>query len=98
MTDLRSKFEGIPEIKVHLDHGNVFFNVEKNTYASEFSSLHVVSCYVNGAWFVFQEQRKKIDTVIKWVEENMKSIPLSEWHGYTSEQYVDADDLLEILK
>lgn len=64
MSDLRSKFEEIPEIKVHLDHGNVFFNVDRNTYASEFSSLHVVSCYVNGAWFVFQEKQKKVDAVL----------------------------------
>ena len=42
--------------------------------------------------------KAKIDTVIKWVEENKKSIPLSEWHGYTTEEYVDADDLLELLK
>ena len=45
-----------------------------------------------------QSKQKKIDAIIKWVEENKKSIPLSEWHGYTTEEYVDADDLLEPLK
>lgn len=47
---------------------------------------------------IFEYQQKKIDAVIKWVEENKKSIPLSEWYGYTTEEYVDADDLLELLK
>ncbi|HCQ9669368.1 TPA: hypothetical protein OMQ14_003891, partial [Acinetobacter baumannii] len=54
MTDLnklRSEFEGIPEIKTHLDHGNVFWSDKNQTYASEFQCLHAVACYVNGAWF-----------------------------------------------
>ncbi|MEV8215770.1 hypothetical protein [Leifsonia sp. NPDC077715] len=61
MTDLnklRSEFEAIPEIKAHLDHGNVFWSDKNQTYASEFQCLHVVACYVNGAWFMFQEKSK----------------------------------------
>ena len=45
-----------------------------------------------------QSKQVEIDAIIKWVEENKKSIPLSEWHGYITEEYVDADDLLELLK
>lgn len=44
------------------------------------------------------ELQKRIDDIVKWVERNKASIPLSEWHGYTTEEYVDADDLLDILK
>lgn len=61
MTDLnklRSEFEVIPEIKAHLDHGNVFWSDKNQTYASEFQCLHAVACYVNGAWFMFQEKAK----------------------------------------
>lgn len=61
MTDLnklRSEFEGIPEIKTHLDHGNVFWSDKNQTYASEFQCLHAVACYVNGAWFGWQEKTK----------------------------------------
>ncbi|EPG3216030.1 hypothetical protein NNE37_001737 [Acinetobacter baumannii] len=61
MTDLnklRSEFEGIPEIKTHLDHGNVFWSDKNQTYASEFQCLHAVACYVNGAWFGWQEKAK----------------------------------------
>lgn len=57
----REKFEELPEIKVHLDHGNVFFNEEKNCYCSEFSSLHFVACFVSGAWLIWQKQQKRID-------------------------------------
>ncbi|MBV6584036.1 hypothetical protein JL975_12930 [Acinetobacter baumannii] len=61
MTDLnklRSEFEGIPEIKTHLDHGNVFWSDKNQTYASEFQCLHAVACYVNGAWFGWLEKAK----------------------------------------
>ena len=44
------------------------------------------------------ELQARIDATEKWIESNKKNIPLSEWHGYTTEEYVDADDLLEILK
>ena len=57
------------------------------------------------AFLFMQEQQAKIDELQarvdateKWIESNKKNIPLSEWHGYTTEEYVDADDLLEILK
>lgn len=45
-----------------------------------------------------RQLQARLDGAIKWVEDNKKSIPLSEWHGYTTEEYVDADDLLDILK
>ena len=44
------------------------------------------------------ELQARVDATEKWIESNKKNIPLSEWHGYTTEEYVDADDLLEILK
>ena len=44
------------------------------------------------------ELKGRIDATEKWIEENKKSIALSEWHGYTTEEYDDADDLLDILK
>ena len=52
-----------------------------------------------------QSQQAKIDelqariaTTEAWIEVTKKAIALSEWHGYTTEEYVDADDLLGILK
>lgn len=69
MNELRKKFEGVAEIKIHLEHGNVFFDENKNTYASEFQALHFVSCYVNGAWMAFQEQQKKIDDLKSGIQQ-----------------------------
>ena len=43
------------------------------------------------------ELQARVDETVKWIKENMKSIPL-EYNGYTTEEYVDADDLLDILK
>lgn len=45
-----------------------------------------------------EELQARLDATEKWIESNKKNIPLSEWHGYTTEEYVDADDLLDILK
>ena len=73
--EMRSEFEKLEEIKTHLKHGNVFFNEEKQTYASEFSALHVVACYVNGAWYAFQEQQKQIDAIKKIMDADIYHIP-----------------------
>lgn len=66
LNKLRSEFEAIPEIKAHLDHGNIFWSDKNQTYASEFQCLHAVACYVNGAWFMFQE-KAKAQAVPTWI-------------------------------
>lgn len=53
---------------------------------------------ITDAEYKNRQLQARLDGAIKWVEDNKKSIPLSEWHGYTTEEYVDADDLLDILK
>jgi len=91
---IREEFEALPEIAERLKNQTIKFVDSTNRYYCYHYSVE----FLNGAWCAFQEQQKKIDAIIKWVEENKKSIPLSEWHGYTTEEYVDADDLLELLK
>ena len=61
--------------------------------------------YMQDAWEAWDHQQSKIDelqamvdTTEAWIEANKKTIALSEWHGYTTEEYIDADDLLDILK
>lgn len=65
---MREEFEKLPEIAVHLNHGNVFWSESGQTYASEFQALHIVACYVNGAWYAYQEQQKKIDKAIEYLD------------------------------
>ena len=92
--DIREEFEKLEEIANLISESDAYF-ADESIY---FCDNDFACGYLNGAWYAFQEQQKKIDAIIKWVEENKKSIPLSEWHGYTTEEYVDADDLLELLK
>lgn len=80
MTELRKQFEGLPEIETHLNHGNVFWSDENKTYASEFQSLHVVACYVNGAWWAFQEQQKKIDSVSQYINDEKWMDEYGDYH------------------
>lgn len=44
------------------------------------------------------ELKKKLSDTEKWIEENKKYIAMGRWEGWTDEQYVDADDLLDVLK
>ena len=44
------------------------------------------------------ELKKRIEDTEKWIEENKKHIAMGHWEGWTDEQYVDADDLLDIIK
>ena len=43
------------------------------------------------------ELQERIHATEKWIELNKKTIAL-EYSGYTTEEYVDADDLLNVLK
>ena len=43
------------------------------------------------------ELQARVDATEKWIELNRKTIAL-EYSGYTTEEYVDADDLVYILK
>ena len=100
MDKYREAFERKGNIKIFVKL--CMFDDSINEYSSD--KLHDYTLgFVNGAWWAFQEQQKQIDELqarvdaaIKWVEDNKKSIPLSEWHGYTKEEY--ADDLLDVLK
>lgn len=42
--------------------------------------------------------QRRIDDLERWIINNKKHIPMSEWHGYTDEEYVDADDLIDLLR
>ena len=65
---MREEFEKIPYVKSRLD--DVFFVDEENTYlphqwddADSVNNMH----FINGAWYAFQEQQKKIDEVLNLV-------------------------------
>ena len=53
--------------------------------------------YMQSQQAKIDELQARVDATEKWIEANKKTITL-EYSGYTTEEYVDADDLLNILK
>ena len=73
---MREQFEKLPDVKDILDdHANIYFNQECDMYAAKkvisdesvsYPSWEVT--YLNGAWYAFQEQQKKIDAVLQYLD------------------------------
>ena len=73
----REQFEKLPEIKAQLEYCR--YSESKNKYVSHWYN----TMYINGAWYAWQEQQKKIDALSKHLN---KFVSLA------------VDDLLELLK
>lgn len=66
---MREKFEKLPEIAAHIH--NVIFDIGCDEYLPKKMGyvIHEFSAYfLNGAWYAFQEQQKKIDNVNKLID------------------------------
>ena len=63
---MREQFEKLPEISWRLKQSNHRYNAQVGLYEFEtdFSNEH----YVNGAWYAYQEQQKKIDKAIEYLD------------------------------
>ena len=63
---MREEFEKLPEISWRLKQSNHRYNAQVSLYEFEtdFSNEH----YVNGAWYAYQEQQKKIDKAIEYLD------------------------------
>lgn len=73
----REDFEKLPEIAQIIEEGisdNLVYDPETNKYAAEmyvtFTPDYVH--YLNGAWYAYQEQQKKINEVRKYISCNVK--------------------------
>lgn len=66
MRNLREQFEKLPEIASILDglHHTIVWFGDDNKYHTSFN--FDVS-FINGAWYAFQEQQKKIDSMLDHV-------------------------------
>lgn len=65
---MRSEFEKLPEIAKNLDV-LIWFG-DDNIYHSAFINLQDIVCFINGAWYAYQEQQKKIDKALELLEYN----------------------------
>ena len=62
---MREEFEKLPEIAKMIESGDVWWSEKYNSYSGSDSEL---DCYVNGAWYAHQEQQKKIDKTIEYLD------------------------------
>ena len=68
MNELRKQFEALPEIKQGLRHCH--YNESTNDYHADVAHEETHEWhtqFVNGAWYAFQEQQKKIDSLLDHV-------------------------------
>ena len=63
MSKIRKQFEALPEIANKLEH--LFF--EHGFYYRKYDDADQDEYFVNGAWYAFQEQQKKIDSLLDHV-------------------------------
>jgi hypothetical protein len=62
MTELRKQFEVLPEINKKIVSYKISF--DEGSYNSPFSHINE---WMNGAWWAFQQQQKKIDSLLDHV-------------------------------
>ena len=58
--DIRKEFEKLEEVAARIGCG-IYWNEYQQKYQTDLSNLSQTVCYLNGAWYAFQEQQKKID-------------------------------------
>ena len=64
---MREQFEKLPEIRKIMNENGIYFMNHSGWYeARDFKDFEYEQ-YINGAWYAFQEQQKKIDEVLNLV-------------------------------
>ena len=65
---MREQFEKLPEIRKIMNENGIYFMNHSGWYeARDFKDFEYEQ-YINGAWYTFQEQQKKIDGALKELE------------------------------
>lgn len=65
--EMRGEFEKLEEVKNRLSQGGVYWDGKKYSTLPFMSSFVSTAIFLNGAWYAFQEQQKKIDDVLNLV-------------------------------
>ena len=82
--DIREEFEKLEEVAARIGCG-IYWNEYQQKYQTDLSNLSQTVCYLNGAWYAFQERKKKIDAIVKLV------------HDHTPDYWLD-NMIQELLK
>jgi hypothetical protein len=77
---MREEFEKMPEIAARTG-GGIYWNEYQQKYQTDLSNLFQTVCYLNGAWYAYQEQQKRIDKAI----EHLDSIKGFVWYKQIKE-------------
>ena len=65
---MREQFEKLPEIRKIMNENGIYFMNHSGWYeARDFKDFEYEQ-YINGAWYAFQEQQKKIDAVLQYLD------------------------------
>ena len=88
--DTREEFEKLEEVAARIGFG-IYWNEYQQKYQTDLSNLSQTVCYLNGAWYAFQQQQKKIDAIVSIVREADLS------NGNSSVAIVH-DEIQELLK
>ena len=75
---MNKEFEKLPEIKERLD--GIYWNAELNIYQTEYPILFNAAGFINGAWYTYQEQQKKVDALKVEVEIRKQGASVMSWH------------------
>ncbi len=65
--EMRGEFEKLPEIRKIMNENGIYFMNHSGWYEARDFKDFEYGQYINGAWYAFQEQQKKIDTVLNYV-------------------------------
>ena len=63
---MREEFEKLPEIAIAIKQG-IYYDERNNCYSSINGASYLVIARINGAWYAYQEQQKKIDSMLDHV-------------------------------
>lgn len=75
---MRDQFEKLPEIADSLSE-HIYFGSD-NLYHSALINFQGLVNWLNGAWYAFQEQQKKIDAIEKELEIRKQGASIMSWH------------------
>ena len=78
---MREEFETLPEIRKIMNENGIYFMNHSGWYeARDFKDFEYEQ-YINGAWYAFKEQQKKIDSLTAYKDQLLEDI--ENMSGYT---------------
>ena len=78
---MREQLEKLPEIRKIMNENGIYFMNHSGWYeAKDFKDFEYEQ-YINGAWYIYQEQQKKIDALTAYKDQLLEDI--ENMSGYT---------------